>query len=80
MHKMPSYLNYKKRKRFAANNFLLKAPKTEKLCQENVMINGLEVGHSSMQGFRVTMEDEHIIEKMTTLSDHSLFAILDGKQ
>lgn len=32
-----------------------------------------------MQGYRVNMEDQHIIDKMSTLPDHTLLAIMDGK-
>ena len=32
-----------------------------------------------MQGYRVNMEDQHIIGKMSTLPDHTLLAIMDGK-
>ena len=58
--------------------FLLKNRKVEKLHNENVITNGLEIGHYCMQGFRVSMEDEYTIEIMKTLSDHALVAILDG--
>ena len=32
-----------------------------------------------MQGYRVNMEDQHIIDKMSTIPDHTLLAIMDGK-
>ena len=51
----------------------------EKLSAENKILNGIEAGHSSMQGYRVNMEDQHIIDKMSTIPDHTLLAIMDGK-
>lgn len=59
-------------------NFLT-VPKTEKLNCENVMHNGMEIGHASMQGLRVHMEDEHIIGTMESLQDHTFVAVMDGK-
>lgn len=56
----------------------LSEPKTEKLKCENVLSNGLEIGHASMQGLRVSMEDEHIIECTESLKDHVIVAIMDG--
>ena len=40
---------------------LMKKPKTEVLDAEVMRVNGMELGHSSIQGYRVTMEDAHII-------------------
>jgi serine/threonine protein phosphatase PrpC len=55
-------------------------PKTDKIDHVNVMINGLEIGHSSMQGYRVSMEDAFIIESIGGCKGvpHTLVAILDG--
>lgn len=41
-------------------------------------LNGLEIGHASMQGYRVNMEDEYIIDRMDSLPDHTLVGIMDG--
>lgn len=57
---------------------LMKNPNTEKLQCENVEVNGMNIGHASMQGYRVSMEDEHIIETFESLPDHTLVAIMDG--
>lgn len=81
LHKCPSFATPKKRQRVeessqADSNFL-NEPRTEKLNSENVKLNGFEIGHSSMQGYRVNMEDEHIIEGFE-LKDHTLVAIMDG--
>ena len=65
-----------KRKRETSNYFLTK-PKTKRLETENVYINGLEIGHTSIQGFRPTMEDTHMITK-TKLDNHTLIAVFDG--
>jgi NOL1/NOP2/fmu family ribosome biogenesis protein len=80
MHKRPSFAS-KSRKAKPSIDFqqLLKKPKLEKLNNENVIVNGLEIGHSSMQGYRPHMEDEYIIESMT-LPDHVIIAILDGEK
>jgi len=81
LHKCPSFATPRKRQRVEeeeqANPNFLNEPRTEKLNSENVSLNGFEIGHSSMQGFRVSMEDEHIIEGFE-LKDHTLVAIMDG--
>ncbi len=46
----------------------MKKPKTEVLDAENMFLNGIELGHSSIQGFRVSMEDAHIIGKLNDSS------------
>mmetsp|Transcript_3960 Transcript_3960/g.5489 ORF Transcript_3960/g.5489 Transcript_3960/m.5489 type:complete len:366 (-) Transcript_3960:34-1131(-) len=81
LHKMPSFSSSKRRYQKSdkyRNSFLLKKPVTTKLGSENALLNGMEIGHSSMQGYRVTMEDQHIITVMSTLNDHTLLAIMDG--
>eukprot|EP01038_Epipyxis_sp_PR26KG_P014457 gene14457-19403_t len=78
MHLRPSFAQPKRRKLTNTSAFqLLKTPLTEKLNCETVISNGMEIGHSSMQGYRVHMEDEHIIDTMS-LDDHNLVAIMDG--
>ena len=80
LHRCPSFASPRKRQKVeepVQQNFLT-VPKTEKLKCEIVNVNGLEVGHSSMQGYRVNMEDEHIIDTMDSLADHTLVAIMDG--
>lgn len=81
LHKCPSFATPRKRQRVEesaqANPNFLNEPRTEKLNSENVLLNGFEIGHSSMQGFRVNMEDEHIIDGFE-LKDHTLVAIMDG--
>ncbi len=80
-HKRPSFAHVpanKKNRELAIPGFLSK-PKTEKLDGENIITkDGLEIGHSSMQGFRVSMEDQHIIEDFDNLDGHHLVAVLDG--
>ena len=51
---------------------------TKKLDGMNVHLSGLEIGHTSMQGFRCHMEDRHIIKRFKSLPDHTLLAVLDG--
>ena len=44
----------------------------------NTVLNSLEIGHSSMQGYRVSMEDACIATTMDDLPDHVVVGILDG--
>ena len=85
LNRRPSYLmnNRLKRRRGNGNTpvgpyYLLKEPVTQKLDCENVILNCLEIGHASMQGYRFNMEDKHIISNFESLPDHSLVAIMDG--
>jgi hypothetical protein len=81
MHRRPNYLSNKRRKTTQMNtvsSFLLPSPKIKHLNCENKIFDDLEIGHASMQGYRVSMEDEHIIDTMTSLPDHCLVAIMDG--
>lgn len=57
--------------------FLLKHPKTEILHPENKKFGNIEIGHASMQGFRVGMEDDYVIDELS-LNDHLIVAIMDG--
>jgi serine/threonine protein phosphatase PrpC len=68
---------------------LLGSPVTEKETHTGKTPEGLEYGVSSMQGWRVHMEDAHICEpelyalspddkKKIPLASHSLFAVFDG--
>ncbi len=61
----------------AIPGFLLKHPKTEILHPENTKLCGIEIGHASMQGYRVNMEDEHLIDQLS-LKDHLILAVMDG--
>ena len=61
----------------------LDAPLTEKDSHEHVTLEGLLGGATGMQGWRLEMEDAHILcdfapEKMRGGGVHSLLAILDG--
>jgi hypothetical protein len=84
IHRRPSFACRRKQKQMQwqqqpMSSVFLDKPVTDKLNVENVEINGMEAGHSCMQGLRVHMEDEHIIDKMDSLPDHTLLAIMDGK-
>jgi len=83
LHIGPSFKRYKKRKTDnddmnTSMGFLLPHPKTDIIDNENVIINNLEIGHSSMQGYRVNMEDAHIIEEITSAKGHTLVGVFDG--
>lgn len=60
-----------------SDGYFLSEPRTEKLHGENVFLNGLEIGHSSIQGFRPSMEDSHLIVDMG-FENHTLCGIFDG--
>ena len=81
-HRQPSWLAYKRKSRRDENAglpaHLLPEPKMEHLHEIDMTINGLQCGHSSMQGYRVSMEDEFIMKDLETTANHTLFAILDG--
>ena len=81
LHRRPTFASPKKKQKVEEQppSAFLSEAKTEKLNCENVDVNGLEVGHASLQGYRVSMEDEHIIDKMDSLEDHTLVAIMDGE-
>lgn len=58
---------------------LLEAPKTEKLhCESFTSSCGLQGGATGMQGWRLEMEDSHIVTRLVSIADHSLVAIFDG--
>lgn len=78
MHKQPSFA-LKKRKRMQFNDpAFMDEPNLDRLHGYNKTINGLEIGHSSIQGYRTFMEDEYIISEME-LKGHTIVAIMDGK-
>lgn len=62
----------------AGGGHLLLEPVTQKVNSFNTTISSLEIGHSSMQGYRVSMEDAYIAVAMKDLPDHIIVAILDG--
>jgi len=81
-HRQPHFSAYKKPRILedATSSFFMSKPNTTKLHREHVKFHNdtIEAGHSSMQGYRVHMEDERIIDKMTDLEDHVFVAIMDG--
>ena len=58
--------------------YLLDRPVTKKVNGFNTVLNSLEIGHSSMQGYRVNMEDACLAVVMEDLPDHVIVGILDG--
>ncbi len=81
MHRRPSFAHVaKKRKTGPPNNgVFLDEPVLDKLNEVNVVLHDMEIGHSSMQGYRAHMEDQHIIDSMTDMADHILVSIMDGE-
>jgi len=58
---------------------LLDNPKTEKLHVESVVTeSGLRIGAAGIQGWRVEMEDSHIISDISSFRGHTLVSIFDG--
>ncbi|KAH9250907.1 hypothetical protein BASA81_011295 [Batrachochytrium salamandrivorans] len=60
------------------NNFL-KAPKTDKQC-DNFRVKRFRVGVASMQGWRVDMEDAHVVAMEDSDADNNtaFFGVFDG--
>lgn len=58
-------------------NFLDK-PKDDKESHELVTSEGIKTGCSGMQGYRLEMEDAHILQNMPTKQTHTLLSIFDG--
>jgi hypothetical protein len=56
---------------------LLPRPMTQPLDEELVTVNGHEIGHSAIQGYRVNMEDKHVITELN-IPNHTLMAVFDG--
>lgn len=76
-----TWYSFKAKKKVDSNDdeFFLAEPVTVKLENENIISSsGIEIGHSSMQGYRRFMEDKHIISDFSTLPTHTLIAIMDG--
>lgn len=58
---------------------ILDTPVTEKVHRQEFMSSsGINCGAAGMQGFRVNMEDTHILTDLPKLKDHTLLAIFDG--
>lgn len=58
-------------------SIFLKKPKTQKIDNELIITkDGLEIGHSSMQGLRRHMEDQYIMDEF--FDKHTLVAVMDG--
>ena len=58
---------------------MLDKPKTDKPHSElKTMNNGLQVGATGMQGWRLEMEDAHIVQDLPSKPSHSLLAVFDG--
>jgi hypothetical protein len=82
MHRMPSFASKRRRVQDEDQmmpNGLLSQPNTEKIDTENIFVNGMEIGHAAMQGYRTNMEDQHAIEPFPECPDHVLVAIFDGR-
>lgn len=51
---------------------------TEKESHRITSLTGLEIGATGMQGWRLEMEDQHIITDMPSLTNHTFLAVFDG--
>ena len=56
---------------------MLDAPRTDK-DSERKSCNGLDIGVTGMQGWRLEMEDAHIAQEMPSRPDHVFVAVFDG--
>jgi serine/threonine protein phosphatase PrpC len=56
----------------------LDAPRTEKDSHSYISRNGLQVGASGMQGWRLEMEDAHVLIDIPSRPDHLFLAVFDG--
>ena len=63
---------------YGGMSYFLDRPKTEQLHPLNITLNSLEIGHSSIQGYRPQMEDQFIAQTLPDLPDHVLVAVWDG--
>lgn len=80
LHLQPSaFIKRKRRKQEPPfPSFLMPHPDLNKVKPELHKIGPLEIGHSSIQGYRVSMEDDHIVAKLGGLEDHVLVGVFDG--
>eukprot|EP00605_Chrysophyceae_sp_TOSAG23-4_P002895 GSChrysophyteH1.ASY1.ANO1.3190.1 assembled CDS len=84
VHRAPHWsTRSRKRKRADVADFpgvLLPKPKTKPLEKENLSLNDMRIGHCAIQGYRVSMEDAHIIDCLDEcgMADHTVLSILDG--
>lgn len=60
------------------SSYFLHRPRLEKLCPMNTILNKIEIGHSSIQGYRPHMEDQYVAQTLDDLEDHVLVAVMDG--
>ena len=58
-------------------NFL-DSPKTEKNSHEFTTSTGLKAAATGMQGWRLEMEDDHIVANIPSRPDHTFLAVFDG--
>jgi hypothetical protein len=57
---------------------LLDTPNKVKDSEAYTTSSGLSCGSSGMQGWRLEMEDSHLIMDMPSRKDHTFFAVFDG--
>ena len=77
MHRRPSFAQKKRSRQQFSDPAFIDEPKLDRLQGYNTALNGMEIGHSSIQGYRAYMEDEYVINRFT-LADHTVVAIMDG--
>ena len=57
---------------------LLDQPKTVKEDSELKVCCSLEIGATGMQGWRLEMEDAHLVEEVPSKKDHIFLGVFDG--
>jgi len=84
LHRQPCWLSRSRTQQREEDDYawlpshLNPVAKTDRIGECNVVLNGLEIGHSSIQGFRQAMEDQYIASVLESAPGHTLVAILDG--
>jgi hypothetical protein len=68
----------KEKKGMNGGGYFLPEASTDKVNSFNNVLSSLEIGHSSMQGYRPNMEDACIAVSLKDLPDHVCVSILDG--
>lgn len=63
---------------FVSQGNFLDSPKVDKDSDSLTSSTGLDMGATGMQGWRLEMEDEHILTDMPSLPTHTFVAVFDG--
>jgi len=56
----------------------LDSPRRDKESESHITGEGLQGGATGMQGWRMEMEDSHILKEIPSAINHSMCAVFDG--